>query len=58
MTAQEMAIKLVDKFGGQAEAAKRCGVSQGTLSLMINGKLKDTKASTIAKLKAGLKIKK
>lgn len=57
MTAQEMASEVIYKFGGQKYAALACGLSQGTLSLIVNGKLKDAKVSTIEKLKHGLKQK-
>jgi DNA-binding Xre family transcriptional regulator len=58
MTAQEMAAEVIYKFGSQKDAARMCGLSQGTLSLVVNGKLKDAKLSTIDKLKRGLKMKK
>jgi len=54
MTAQEMAAELIYRYETQA-AAKACGLSQGTLCLIVNGKLKDTKHSTIQKLQSGLK---
>lgn len=55
MTAQEMAAELIYRYETQALAAKACGLSQPTFSLIVNGKLKDTKHSTIQKLQNGLK---
>lgn len=53
----QMAADLIYKFGGQKEAAKACGLSQGTISLILNSKLKDIKLSTIEALERGLKAK-
>lgn len=58
MTAQEMAVELIYRYETQQAAAKACGLSQGTLCLIVNGKLKDTKHSTIQKLQSGLKKQK
>ena len=57
MTAQELAAKLIDKFGGQAQAAKKAGVCQATLSKIARGVTVDVKISTVDKLKNGLKQK-
>lgn len=57
MTAQEMAAELIYLFDNQKAAAKACGLSQASLCLIVNGKIKDVKLSTIEKLKRGLKLK-
>lgn len=54
----QMVADLIDKFGSQREAAKACGLSQGTLSLLLNNKLGDVKLSTIQALERGAKAKK
>jgi len=55
MTYQEIAIKLVEKYGTQKSAADACGVSQPTISNLVNGKKTNVKADTAEKLKNGLK---
>ena len=57
MNAQELALKVIGRFGGQNNAAKICGLNQATLSLIASGKTTDVKTSTIEKLKKGLKQK-
>ena len=69
MNAQEIAKKLVERFGSQRKVANECGISQAqisyivsglnqsTLSLIASGKTTDVKTSTIEKLKKGLKQK-
>lgn len=47
MTAQEMAAELIYLFDNQKSAAKACGLSQASLCLIVNGKIKDVKLSTI-----------
>ena len=57
MNAQELALKVIGRFGGQNNAAKICGLNQSTLSLIASSKTTDVKTSTIEKLKKGLKQK-
>ena len=57
MNAQEIAKKLVERFGSQRKVANYCGISQAQISYIINGKTTDVKTSTIEKLKKGLKQK-
>ena len=57
MNTQELALKVINRFGGQNNAARICGLNQSTLSLIANGKTTDVKISTIEKLKKGLKQK-
>ena len=57
MNAQELSIKLVEKFGSQRKAANECGLSQAAISGFISGKVTDVKTSTIQSLKKGLKQK-
>ena len=57
MNAQELAIKLVEKFGSQRKAASECGLSQAAISGFISGKVTDVKTSTIQSLKKALKQK-
>ena len=57
MNAQELALKVIGRFGGQNNAAKISGLNQSTLSLIASGKTTDVKTSTIEKLKKGLKQK-
>lgn len=54
MNAQEIAIKLVERFGSQRKVAYLCGISQAQISYIISGKTTDVKTSTIEKLKKGL----
>ncbi len=54
MNAQEIAKKLVERFGSQRKVAYLCGISQAQISYIISGKTTDVKTSTIEKLKKGL----
>ncbi|TGI75204.1 hypothetical protein E5P38_22620 [Escherichia coli] len=57
MNAQEIATKLVERFGSQRKVANECGISQAQISYIVSGKTTDVKTSTITKLKNGLKQK-
>ncbi len=57
MNAQEIAKKLVERFGSQRKVANECGISQAQISYIVSGKTTDVKTSTIEKLKKGLKQK-
>jgi len=57
MNAQEIAKKLVERFGSQRKVANECGIPQAQISYIVSGKTTDVKTSTIEKLKKGLKQK-
>jgi DNA-binding Xre family transcriptional regulator len=53
----QMAADVIFKFGNQKAAAKACGLSQASLSLIVNKKMTDIRLSTIEALERGLKAK-
>lgn len=55
MTAQELAVKLIDKCGGQKEAAEKAKLCQASLSKIARGITVDVKKSTLDKLKLALR---
>lgn len=42
--------KLIKKGMSQAEIAKACGLTQGAISAIVNGKRKDVRLSTYTKI--------